>query len=311
MCDFRLPELEEIQNLGSTKPDVVIELGTPLSPEQLSSESAFESDHAVLSFSEVGRFTISCGRHILVQPLISRSAATWRLPLLGAVLAVLLEQRGFFVLHAGSVAIGQTAAAFLGEKGQGKSTLNAALAVSGYPLLSDDVVALDWGESSSPSPSPSHFGTPSVLRGFAQIKLTAEALTSVVGGNVENWSRVAPEIAPINKHSFVAPLASRALPLHNLFVLTSYDSTSASDTKEDYKIRALSPQEALSHLIPHTFGARFGEMYLDGERRKSHFLSCSRVVNTCRVWELQRRRDLKLLPSIVNAIVETVSHSAP
>ena len=62
--------------------------------------------------------------------------------LLGPVLGLLLRLRGVTCLHASAVAFGETAVAFVGSEGAGKSTTAAALARRGHAILSDDIVAL-------------------------------------------------------------------------------------------------------------------------------------------------------------------------
>jgi hypothetical protein len=66
-------------------------------------------------------------------------AATY---ILGPVLGLLLRFRGVTCLHASAVAIEDSAVAFVGAEGAGKSTTAAAFARSGNAVLSDDVVAL-------------------------------------------------------------------------------------------------------------------------------------------------------------------------
>lgn len=61
---------------------------------------------------------------------------------LGPVLGLLLRLRGVTCLHASAVALGDSAVAFVGPEGAGKSTLAAAFAREGYAALSDDIVAL-------------------------------------------------------------------------------------------------------------------------------------------------------------------------
>lgn len=314
--DFLLPELPAIPpaqaSKADTTPDVVIELGAALSLEFVKNAAAegaplenslrFSAQSARLLYSGVGRFTVSEGRHVLVEPLEGRGPSTLRLPLLGAVLALLLEQRGLFVLHAGAVDMGGFAAAFLGDKGQGKSTLNAALARAGYPLFSDDVVALSW-------PDASELKFPLTLCGFAQIKLVPDAVRAVLDAEPADWPAVAPELAEVDKRSFSAPLAAHPLPLRHLFILSSLDEE--DEGAEEVRLRALTPQDALLHLMPHTFAARFGEFYLKDERRKTHFMQCARVVRECQVWELARRRDLALLPSTLESIARAVGASPP
>ena len=206
---------------------------------------------------------------------------------------------------------------FWGDKGQGKSTLNAALSQAGFPLLSDDVVALQMPASpiSAPvSPASSDRANdranapaahPLALCGFSQVKLSVDSLRAVTGADdAQTWPEVAPGLEGLDKRSFRAPLAAQPAPLRALFVLHS--SGDAQDSGE-VRVRQLSVQQALAQLIPHTFGARFGETYLQGERKKTHFLSCARLVNSCAIWELGRPRDLALLPATVERIARAMA----
>ncbi len=58
----------------------------------------------------------------------------------GALLAVHLMLRGDLVLHASAVRVGDTALAFVGASGMGKSTIATLLCAEGHQLVSDDVV---------------------------------------------------------------------------------------------------------------------------------------------------------------------------
>lgn len=314
-CEFPLPELSTAPE-DSSPADVRIEIGEPVAPESVSQalrpdadielSLKFETARCTLFFTSVGRFTVSEGCHILVEPIEGLGPSTWRLPLLGAVMALLLEQRGFFVLHAGALDMGGFAVSFLGQKKQGKSTLNAALSVAGYPLFSDDTVALSWPDSVGAEKT----ALPLTLPGFAQIKLVPDAVRAVLQGDVADWPAVAPELTQIDKRAFSAPLATHALPLRHLFVLSSLPkSDGAANTatpEDDIRLRLLAPQEAFGYLMPHTYGARFGDLYLKGERKKTHFAACARLVRECQVWELARRRDLNLLPATIEAIGRAV-----
>ncbi len=82
--------------------------------------------------------------------------ATWPAPmtladaavyLVGPVLGYVLRRRGVLSLHASAVVIGDRAVAFCGEAGAGKSTLAATFASAGYPVVTDDVLALGGVES--------------------------------------------------------------------------------------------------------------------------------------------------------------------
>uniref|UniRef100_B8HXX2 HPr kinase n=1 Tax=Cyanothece sp. (strain PCC 7425 / ATCC 29141) TaxID=395961 RepID=B8HXX2_CYAP4 len=62
--------------------------------------------------------------------------------LLGPVLGFVLRLQGVTCLHASAVVLQNRVVVFMGEAGAGKSTTAAAFAQRGYPVLSDDVVAL-------------------------------------------------------------------------------------------------------------------------------------------------------------------------
>lgn len=65
----------------------------------------------------------------------------------GAVMAVRLVLDGHLVLHASAVSADCGAVAFVGASGMGKSTLAALMAAEGLPVLTDDVLRVDFNES--------------------------------------------------------------------------------------------------------------------------------------------------------------------
>src|SRR5436853_233172 len=79
-----------------------------------------------------------------------------------------LPQRGHFVLHASSVAIDGKAAAFAGPSGRGKSTLVAALASAGHPLIADDMSVIDTSGAA-----------PVVQPGFPRVKLWPDSASAL------------------------------------------------------------------------------------------------------------------------------------
>lgn len=62
--------------------------------------------------------------------------------LLGPIIGAVLRMRGIICLHGSAVAINDRAVALVGVSGAGKSTTAAAFAKLGYPILSDDILAL-------------------------------------------------------------------------------------------------------------------------------------------------------------------------
>ncbi len=133
-----------------------------LTSRQASSGSlTHEADDEVhLHWHSVATFLVREGRLVTVDPAPGIDQGTLRIFLLGPVLAALLRQRGYLVLHASAVAYSGGAAAFLGLSGRGKSTLAAALharsSQPSYPVFlssnSGPTPPLRLTRTSQPSP---------------------------------------------------------------------------------------------------------------------------------------------------------------
>jgi hypothetical protein len=96
-----------------------------------------------LSFDQVGEFIIDReGTEIRCQRKPGVPEDTLRHLLLNQVIPMVLNLRGTEVLHASAVATPDGAVAFCGESGAGKSTLAASFQQGGFPLLTDDCLAL-------------------------------------------------------------------------------------------------------------------------------------------------------------------------
>jgi hypothetical protein len=98
----------------------------------------------VLRFARVGDFRIK--RSLIDSYIPSARLDLAELRLLGPVMSYWLELRGFPTLHASAVAVNGHAVAFVSRHGGGKSGLAAAMVQAGFPLLTDDIVALEEGK---------------------------------------------------------------------------------------------------------------------------------------------------------------------
>jgi hypothetical protein len=95
----------------------------------------------ILSWSRIADFYLWPDR-IMCHLLDSRYSWIVEIRLLGSVLAFWLERLGIPALHAASVVLGDKAVAFLSSNSGGKSSIAATFLKVGYPLLSDDIVAI-------------------------------------------------------------------------------------------------------------------------------------------------------------------------
>jgi hypothetical protein len=211
----------------------------------------------LLHWDAVGTFLVDGADSIVVDPAPGVDTRLLSLPLLGPVFGLLLHLRGLLVLHASAVAVGSTAAVFMGDKGAGKSTTAGALIAAGHRLVTDDVVAIDLAEPASPKIRP----------GFPQLKLTDDAARSLTLSNTD--VKLAPHPAIGKKqHRLTSSFDAAELPLTRIYVLERGDVASIS---------VCEPGEALRRLIQFSYIVRFGRTAL-GDRAAAHMADCSRLV---------------------------------
>jgi hypothetical protein len=89
-----------------------------------------------------GRFVIRQGREIAYETFAGYDPGELALHLIGTCFTILLQQRGYMVLHGSAISVHDRAVLFCGASGAGKSTLAAMLCRRGYPLLNDDVCSI-------------------------------------------------------------------------------------------------------------------------------------------------------------------------
>ncbi len=139
---------------------------------------------------------------------------------LGMVLALWLLGRGVPVLHAAAVTVKGDAAAFVGEKGQGKTTLAAAMVARGHPFLADDLLALSPGTASLPLPR-AHAGVPLLRVTDAQIagvglppagELVHPAFPKRKLEVGRGWGRFHPDPAPLTRIYLPSPTLGSGHP---------------------------------------------------------------------------------------------------
>lgn len=88
--------------------------------------------------------------------------------LLGPVLLLLLASRGIFCLHASAVSIAGQAVVFIGESGQGKSTLASVNLPADWSRLTDDITPVQIKDDGV-----------YLLTDFPQLKLSSQTISSV------------------------------------------------------------------------------------------------------------------------------------
>lgn len=239
-------------------------------------------EETILPFKDVGVFTVRGGREIHVMPAPSADDDLIRLYIVGTIMAALLYQRGFFVLHASTVEVEGGVIAFLGASGWGKSSIAAALYTRGHGIVADDVTAVDLNSA-----------TASVIPALPQLKLSGE-VASCLGYDGESLYRLHPlEV----KYGFriTDRFAQSPLPLRCIYVL-------AKDTA--HAIEPIRPSEAMVELVRHSYPTRLLQ-----PGGPTHFRQCARLVKDIPIYRLKRSNSIAALPDLAQLVEEHLART--
>jgi len=238
-------------------------------------------EEAMLFLRHVGIFRARKGHEIVVIPSPGVAERIIQLYIVEAIMALLLYQRGLLVLHASAVEIDGGGIIFLGESGQGKSSIAAALHARGHGIIADDVTAINVGTDS-----------PIVFPGFPQLKISQE-VAATLGYDFESL----PLIHPLEDRRACRDICGfprTPLPLKGLYslLLTEGDGP---------EIAPLRPQELLVELIRHSYGIR--SLHQAGGSA-SHFLQCAALAPNVPAYRLNRSNCLSSLPFLARLVEE-------
>lgn len=164
---------------------------------------------------------------------------TLRLLLIGLASTYIMHLRGYPCLHASAVVTPRGAIAFLGPKGQGKSTMAAGFLRQGAALLTDDILPLTFcGDGLHALPS------------LPIMKLWDQSVEHALSVEDE-----LPNLAPaFDKKLFMLDerfeFAQSSSPLRALYILNRYDP--AAQQRTDVTIAAMPQRDALMALFAQT-----------------------------------------------------------
>jgi hypothetical protein len=215
-------------------------------------------------------------------------AATY---LLGPVLGLLLRVRGATCLHGSAVSVGDSAIAFVGPEGAGKSTTAAALAQQGFPIVSDDVVAL--AEVS---------GDFQVHPAYPYLCLWPEAVEALFG-SADALPRFsgAYEKRCLSLEKRNLKFESRQLPLRAIYVFGERRAERAP------AITAMPAQSGFLALVANTFATNA----LDATLRANEFETLGRLIPRIPVRQVVAHSDPRQLPALCQLIREDVDSLPP
>lgn len=237
-----------------------------------------------------GKYLLRGGKEIIIEPLpeVTREHIIG-LPILGPVMAMILHQRNYLILHASGIKIGDHACVFLGCKRQGKSTMAATLYGRGNKMMADDIAAVTLDTQ----------GNFILLPGFPQIKLWPDSVIAALGNdNPENLPEVYPNAVKRACPTF-DNFFSESLPLKRIYILGS---------AEQPEIKSCSVQEAVKHLVGNSYiPIALGNKFVQSGNAAQHFYDCTKIVNQIDVCSLNRPRSLDLLPEVAQLVEQDMT----
>lgn len=267
--DMCLPELQEIGSCNDGI-DITIqivdlkelwsELSTP--PRKL----VVKENLVMFEIPDTAIFAVAGGRDISISPAIGADEDKIRLYLLGTCMGALLMQRKVLPMHGSAVVIDNKAYAFIGDSGNGKSTLASAFLQRGFQLLSDDVIAVSLGDGNVPYVTPA----------YPQQKLWQESL--------DFFGMEADQFRPVfdRETKYAIPVRSQfstdILPLAGVFELVKTESVEA-------ELRPIHKLERLQLLYRHTYR---NFLLSDSGLTEWHFRTTTSIINKIDCYQLAR-----------------------
>ena len=285
-------ELPEWPSLRSSDPDVTIRAepheSSEFQGEPYSSRGVLSEGRIAIEVLGVGRYSASGGSLIRVAAEPGAKPEDVRLYLLGAMMGVILHQRGLFPLHASCVALNGNGVAFAGRSGAGKSTLVASMVRRGASFVTDDICVMA---------PPVNGGGVGVWPGSARVKLDEIGLASTPG----SISDLAP--AGGNRGKYHLPVESttdwtRPIPLRSVYLIR--------DGEGAPRLERLSGLEATAALVEETYYLSYAAAL---GLTPQVFRLAADLARSVSVSRLVRPRGLEHLPKVLDMIERDAAES--
>lgn len=252
-------------------------------------EFQFVDAECFLLFPQVGAFRVLPPDVIEVEPLPGLEPGLIAFPLLGPVIALLLQARGAFLLHGSALAVNGRAVGFLGDKGAGKSTTAGAFLRAGHHLLTDDIIAIAGLED----------GGGRILPAFPQVKLTREASSALALASLQERPGV-PIVRDKERFLLGSGFASDAAE--------GADAGFSSGTffllhrSDDLRLQWLDSKERMKAFLRFSYGTRFGMRGITRAIAARHARQCPALATRARAAILTVPHDLARLGELVTFV---------
>lgn len=282
-------ELNVLQS-ASGKSDVYIRYGHIDNPPSLIDDewSTYQAtdNKFCITYRDIGAFLVRDGCEIIVD--ISNDEKLSEVPhiLLGIAIAVILHQRGHVILHSSLVEVDGKAVGFLGNSGDGKSSMAMALYEHGYKLISDDLAVIDFNLADEII----------VHQGFPQTKLWPDFAESI-GIDAGSMQLIQSDSIKRVRRLYDRFTEKALIPLHTLYIL---------DFDDEVDIVELKGHEALIGLVGYSYDINLSKMT---DNLGRHMQQCKKIAEHISIKRLSRPYDLSEMPKIVQTIEHDIHSS--
>lgn len=261
--------------------DVKISLEELIIPSTPDGPNYFlDQEDVYLWWDDIGKVRINDGKEITVDLIAGENQM---IPfLLGPVMAFLLHQRGFLVLHGSSVKINHGAIAFLGYRTFGKSTTAINLYKRGYPLITDDILAIKFDKKGKALVYPGYMHVRLSHDSFHNVKDTTDILTPI--------RTIAGKQFCDTSHGF----SPEPLDLKRIYILDKSDRTG---------ITTLSSQKDLVDLIIHSVAHRI----FNEKDQANNLIQIANLINNIQIRRLEIVHSFNDISKIIEVIEEDIS----
>ena len=248
----------------------------------LSSSGGGECFH--LDYADGTRFVVQgsaeCIWGTCPPPLTVEDLSTY---IVGPVMGFVLRLRGVTALHASAVCVDGRAIALCGESEAGKSTTAAALALSGFSVLAEDILAIRERN-----------GTCYVEPGYPRVCLWADSVQALFGS-----PEALQQLTPSCEKRFLplegpARFEAEARPLGAVYVLAP-----RVEDPDAPRIEHLGKREALLELVQNTYM----NWSLDRKQRAAELDLLAKVVSNVPVRRIVPHQDLAKIGALCDLIV--------
>ncbi|NEO26339.1 MAG: hypothetical protein F6K03_05430 [Kamptonema sp. SIO4C4] len=211
--------------------------------------------------------------------------------LLGPVFMFLLRLRGITCLHASAVVLDQRVIAFVGPPGAGKSTTAAALAQRGYPVLSDDGVAL--------LPRGKQWFVPPA---YPRLRLWPQSVDFLYG-HTNHLPRIVPTHPTWDKRYLDLTQDGYQFLTHPFPLSQVYLFNHRRDEADTPFVQPISPSTGLLRLIANTSV----NYLLNRPMRQQEFQQLTRLVDTVPVYQITPHTNPDYLPQLLQQVIRVAS----